>query len=83
MNIAITGASGYVGSRLTEKMSAGPNKLRCLVRDKTAFVERFNHQLIEAKEQDLYLSSVSPLGVPFNNLRNASKEVEKWKKVEE
>ena len=53
MNIAITGASGYIGSRLTEKMSAGPNKLRCLVRDKTAFVERFNHPLIEAKECDL------------------------------
>ena len=53
MNIAITGASGYIGSRLTEKMSAGPNKLRCLVRDKTAFEERFNHPLIEAKECDL------------------------------
>ncbi len=38
-------------------------------------------QLQEAKEKDLYLSNVSPLGVPFNNLRNASKDVEKEQKV--
>tara|TARA_B100000959_G_scaffold239334_1_gene259891 strand:- start:558 stop:2339 length:1782 start_codon:yes stop_codon:yes gene_type:complete len=40
-------------------------------------------QLIKAKEKDLYLSNVSPLGVPFNNLRNSSKEVEKLQKVKE
>ena len=34
-------------------------------------------QLIEAKEDDLYLSTISPLGIPFNNLRNNSKDVEK------
>ena len=43
--------------------------------------------ITQAKEQSfglyLYLSNVSPLGVPFNNLRNASKEVEKWQKVKE
>ncbi len=33
--------------------------------------------LSEAKEQDLYLSGVSPLGVPFNNLRGNSKDVER------
>ena len=32
-------------------------------------------QLVEAKEQDLYLSNVSPLGVPFNNLRGSGSEV--------
>ncbi|MBT6809002.1 MAG: hypothetical protein HOA52_05910 [Flavobacteriales bacterium] len=37
----------------------------------------------EAKEKDLYLSNVSPLGVPFNNLRNSSKDVEKFQKIEE
>lgn len=34
-------------------------------------------QLADAKEDDLYLSDISPLGVPFNNLRNNTKDVEK------
>ncbi len=33
--------------------------------------------LCKAKEEDLYLSGVSPLGVPFNNVRNNSKDLEK------
>ncbi|MCO5264726.1 MAG: hypothetical protein M9948_02400 [Lentimicrobium sp.] len=33
--------------------------------------------LIDAKEDDLYLSNISPLGVPFNNLRGNSKDIEK------
>jgi hypothetical protein len=33
--------------------------------------------LCKAKEDDLYLSNSSPLGVPFNNLRRSSKEVER------
>ncbi len=31
-------------------------------------------QLIEAKEEDLYLSGASPLGIPFNNLKNSGSE---------
>jgi hypothetical protein len=31
-------------------------------------------QLVHAKEEDLYLSNVSPLGVPFNNLRGSGSE---------
>lgn len=34
--------------------------------------------LQDAKEEDLYLSGVSPLGVPFNNVRNTGSE--KWHK---
>jgi len=34
-------------------------------------------KLIEAKEDDLYLSDISPLGVPFNNLKNNTKDAEK------
>lgn len=34
-------------------------------------------QLEKAKEQDLYLSNISPLGVPFNSLRGNSKDQEK------
>lgn len=33
--------------------------------------------LVDAKEDDLYLSGISPLGVPFNNLRGNTKDIEK------
>jgi hypothetical protein len=33
--------------------------------------------LIEAEEKDLYLSGISPLGVPFNTVRGNSKDIEK------
>lgn len=33
--------------------------------------------LSEAKEADLYLSKISPLGVPFNSLRGNTKDIEK------
>ncbi len=33
--------------------------------------------LSSAKEEDLYLSNISPLGVPFNNLRRNTKDIEK------
>ncbi len=56
MNIAITGASGYIGSRLTEKMSVGPHKLRCLVRDKVAFKQRFHGKGIDIGECNLLSS---------------------------
>lgn len=35
-------------------------------------------QLSGAKEEDLFLSRISPLGVPFNSLRGATKDVEKF-----
>lgn len=34
-------------------------------------------QLKSAKEDDLFLSDASPLGIPFNNIRNSSKYLEK------
>ena len=39
-------------------------------------------KLISAKEDDLYLSEISPLGIPFNNLKDNSKDNEKMEKVE-
>ena len=54
-----------------------------LVPEVTNVDDSTRKQLIKAKEKDLYLSSVSPLGVPFNNLRNSSKEVEKLQKVKD
>ncbi len=39
------------------------------------------HKLAQATEKDLYLSEVSPLGVPFNNLRGSLSDTEKEAKV--
>jgi hypothetical protein len=33
--------------------------------------------LCKAKEEDLFISDISPLGVPFNNLRGNTKDIEK------
>ncbi len=41
-----------------------------------------SEKLSEAREEDLYLSNVSPLGVPFNNLRGNTKDLEKLKNIE-
>ena len=54
-----------------------------LVPEATTVDPATRKQLQEAKEKDLYLSNVSPLGVPFNNLRNSTKDVEKFNKIEE
>ena len=35
------------------------------------------NKLIKAKEDDLYLSNISPLGIPFNSLRDNTKDLEK------
>lgn len=40
-------------------------------------------KLVEAKEDDLYLSHISPLGVPFNNLKGNSKDIEKLSLAEQ
>lgn len=39
-------------------------------------------KLIDAKEKDVYLSDISPLGVPFNNLRENTKDLEKKKAID-
>lgn len=39
-------------------------------------------KLSAAGEDDLYLSDISPLGVPFNSLRGNSKDIEKMQRVE-
>ncbi len=38
--------------------------------------------LLDAKEDDLYLSGISPLGVPFNSLRGNTKDIEKQMNIE-
>lgn len=38
-------------------------------------------KLLRAKEEDLYLSNISPLGIPFHSLRNNTKDWEKLKLI--
>ncbi len=53
-----------------------------LVPEVTNVDDHTRDQLKEAKEDDLYLSNISPLGVPFNNLRDNTKDLEKLSLVE-
>jgi len=39
-------------------------------------------KLVAAKEEDLYLSNISPLGVPFNSLKGNTKDAERIAKVD-
>lgn len=48
-----------------------------LVPEATTVDDATLQNLVDAKESDLYLSNISPLGVPFNNLRNNTKEDER------
>jgi hypothetical protein len=48
-----------------------------LVPEVTNVDENTRKMLIEAKEKDLYLSKISPLGVPFNSLKGNTKDIEK------
>ena len=48
-----------------------------LVPEATTVDAATRQQLAKAKEKDLYLSGISPLGVPFNNMRGNTKDAEK------
>lgn len=54
-----------------------------LVHDATTVDDGTLKQLCDAKEDDLYLSNISPLGVRFNNLRGNTRDVEKEKFIKE
>ncbi|GAB3162740.1 hypothetical protein GCM10027291_01000 [Telluribacter humicola] len=62
--------------------SAGWGTPFLLVPEATTVDEPTLTQLAAAKAEDLYLSSVSPLGVPFNTLRNSSNELLKIQRAE-
>jgi len=53
-----------------------------LVPEATTVDDETLNTLLKAKEEDLYLSGISPLGVPFNSLRGNTKDIEKLEKVE-
>ncbi|MBC3756960.1 hypothetical protein H7U19_00995 [Hyunsoonleella sp. SJ7] len=48
-----------------------------LVPEATTVDKKTLDKLTKAKEEDLYLSDISPLGVPFNNLKGNTKDIEK------
>jgi hypothetical protein len=52
-----------------------------LVPEATNVDDHTKDLLSDAKEEDLYLSNISPLGVPFNSLRGNSKDIQKIKRV--
>lgn len=49
-----------------------------LVPEATTIDKSTMDQLIVAKEKDLFLSNISPLGIPFNSLRGNTKDEEKF-----
>ena len=54
-----------------------------LVPEATSVDEHTRTLLAGAKEDDLYLSHISPLGIPFNTLRGTTNEKLKLKRIEE
>jgi hypothetical protein len=53
-----------------------------LVPEATSVDDEHLEKLAQAKEEDIYLSPNSPLGVPFWNLRNSSSEEERISRIE-
>ena len=53
-----------------------------LVPEVTNVDEETRNKLKEAIEDDLYLSNISPLGVPFNSLKGNSKDIEKLAQID-
>lgn len=54
-----------------------------LVPEATTVDKETRDRLAKAKENDLYLSNISPLGIPFHNLRNNTKDREKRMRIEQ
>jgi hypothetical protein len=54
-----------------------------LVPEATSLDAATRELLIKAKEEDLYLSHISPLGIPFNTLRGTTNEMFKQKRIDE
>jgi hypothetical protein len=54
-----------------------------LVPEATSVDKATRELLMKAKEEDLYLSHISPLGIPFNTLRGTTNELFKQKRIDE
>jgi hypothetical protein len=53
-----------------------------LVPEATTVDDATLKKLVEAKEEDLYLSNISPLGIPFNTLKGNTKDLERLSMIE-
>ncbi|MCX6352379.1 MAG: hypothetical protein NTX03_11030, partial [Bacteroidetes bacterium] len=53
-----------------------------LVPEATNVDDETLHNLATAKKEDYYLSNSSPLGVPFNNFKKSTSEVQRLKRIE-
>ncbi len=84
LNVKIT-AQGGVGTSEEHQFlidhyqldSVGWGSPFLLVPEVTNVDEETRQKLMKAKEKDLYLSNISPLGVPFNSLHGNTKDIEK------
>ena len=88
IRITVQGGIGTLGEvqRLCEHYGAdgtGWATPFLLVPEATALDAPTRRRLAEAKAADLYVSDVSPLGVPFNNLRGSSSEVETRRRIDQ
>lgn len=54
-----------------------------LVPEATSVDQETRNLLMNAKEDDFYLSNISPLGVPFNTLKGTTNEFLKQKRIDE
>ncbi|WP_047414453.1 hypothetical protein [Cellulophaga sp. Hel_I_12] len=52
-----------------------------LVPEATTVDQKTLNSLVAAKEEDLYLSAISPLGIPFHSLKGNTKDEEKAKNI--
>lgn len=53
-----------------------------LVPEATSVDQQTRDLLIKAQEKDLYLSGISPLGVPFNTIKGTTNEFHKQKRID-
>ena len=53
-----------------------------LVPEAVSIDEATMNLLIQAREKDLYLSEISPLGVPFNSVKDNTAELQRLKRIE-
>ncbi len=82
-------AQGGVGTAEEQRMllehyevdSVGWGTPFLLVPEAATVDEDTMHLLAGAGEDDFYLSNVSPIGIPFNSVRNNTKDIEKMERV--
>lgn len=88
MDVTVQGGVGTAGEheflrRHYKVSSVGWGSPFLLVPEATNVDDDTLEKLCHADENDIYLSAISPLGVPFNNLRNNAKDLEKQQRVED